>query len=549
MGRHITSGNVATQNLFVRFTVPKKTGRRRKKGSTDSFRFPNEEQNDNEVPSPSRASLSASAPTARDLVRTLRYNPTTYTLQVLGTITQTHRFRTLPDFVFSTKRSPFMTKVRKHIQPFTYEAIKNFAFSPNKGSCKDEDLIPPPTFTNMSLPGNYAYRQNPLARQTRDETGQMVMQGPKRPPRTLIQRVAIDAAAVPTEPDPNLTPVDELGDRLKQLLNLAKQKLEERPIWSRRALENVLREPTWHGHSTRLISYVAYEFRSGPWCNLIVRYGVDPRSDPKYRIFQSIAFQVDEETREKRPTTTQRKGSRRVTRPSDGKNREQGPPTHVFDGVSIALDGKTWQVCDIVEPIIKRLLETDTIREECHLKSDGWYCNGTWAKAKVIMKMKVNAILNDNPTAHDEDIAKLAALPDAIDDSNRAALLLSAKKENMSVLLVENASKLRQMVTASELAEGQPTPRRAGSTRTRQSMASAGSNPAVNVAHGNGDVGNGEDEEEVDAALEEAFDPRIQLALQDFADIDDEVDGHEGSDGERDSGSEHSEDEEVIGNA
>lgn len=39
---------------------------------------------------------------------------------------------------------------------------------------------------------------------------------------------------------------------------------------------------------------MAYHFVNGPWRPLWVRYGYDPRKDPKARIYQTFDFRVRE---------------------------------------------------------------------------------------------------------------------------------------------------------------------------------------------------------------------------------------------------------------
>ena len=58
---------------------------------------------------------------------------------------------------------------------------------------------------------------------------------------------------------------------------------------------------------------------------------------------------------------------------------------------------------------------------------DGWYHNGTWAKAKIIMKAKIAAILDGVP-ANDAAFAKVAEeMPEIMRSNNRAATYLSSK--------------------------------------------------------------------------------------------------------------------------
>ena len=61
-----------------------------------------------------------------------------------------------------------------------------------------------------------------------------------------------------------------------------------RPAWHTNALSAKL-----NVSSSRLLEVlpaVAYRMMNGPWGKLWIRYGVDPRTDPFYRVYQSIDF-------------------------------------------------------------------------------------------------------------------------------------------------------------------------------------------------------------------------------------------------------------------
>ena len=61
---------------------------------------------------------------------------------------------------------------------------------------------------------------------------------------------------------------------------------------------------------------------------------------------------------------------------------------------------------------------------QSQIERDGWYHNGTWAKAKTIMKAKIAAIL-DGVTPNDAAFAKVAEeMPEVMRNSNRAATYL-----------------------------------------------------------------------------------------------------------------------------
>lgn len=118
--------------------------------------------------------------------------------------------------------------------------------------------------------------------------------------------------------------------------------------------------------------------------------GVDPRQDKEMRWYQTLIFQLEPEPRETKADNgevSKTKMDRELA--AKGEFREG----HLFDGQTVSLDGKIWQMCDITDPLLKTLVETTALRDECHRQSDGWYANGVFAKIRILMKGKLELIL------------------------------------------------------------------------------------------------------------------------------------------------------------
>jgi general transcription factor 3C polypeptide 5 (transcription factor C subunit 1) len=97
MSKPMMSHNVATRNVVLHITVPKRTGRRRKKGSNGPFLDP-AEVNDH-LSKGSKHSTASGSPRARlddrtkHLLRALQDNKDNYDAKPVGVIEHTHRFR------------------------------------------------------------------------------------------------------------------------------------------------------------------------------------------------------------------------------------------------------------------------------------------------------------------------------------------------------------------------------------------------------------------------------------------------------------------------
>ena len=68
------------------------------------------------------------------------------------------------------------------------------------------------------------------------------------------------------------------------------QLFQERPIYSKSAIRSISKVPLIQLKC--LLPCVAYYFINGPWRSLWVRFGYDPRKDPKSRIYQTLDYRV-----------------------------------------------------------------------------------------------------------------------------------------------------------------------------------------------------------------------------------------------------------------
>jgi general transcription factor 3C polypeptide 5 (transcription factor C subunit 1) len=195
-------------------------------------------------------------------------------------------------------------------------------------------------------------------------------------------------ATVPMGPKDTLPPESSLTPYLQTLINQIKALLKERPIITRHMLYNKL---GWDKR-TRLRQaavYCGYFFESGPWREALVKWGVDPRTDPQYRIYQTVSFLSYKKRGTARHFTEFDKHVQQLSR----MTTEQLENKHTFDGVHASDTGNTFQFCDITDPLIAKILATNDVRTTCAPTFQGWYHVGTWAKATVILKDKMNAII------------------------------------------------------------------------------------------------------------------------------------------------------------
>lgn len=214
---------------------------------------------------------------------------------------------------------------------------------------------------------------------------------------------------VPQGPKPILPPESQLSPFLQSLIANIRAELMQRPIITRHLLYNRL---GWDKRDKlrQAAIYCGYFFETGPWREALIRWGVDPRSDPGYRMFQTVSFLSYRKTGNRHFTQY----ARTVQRLANVDPREL-VDKHKFDGKRVSDTGNLFQFCDITDPLIRGILDTKDIRKTCAPTSQGWYHIGTWAKATVILKDKMNRILAEG-RADDSLYERVVTWPELWDD-------------------------------------------------------------------------------------------------------------------------------------
>jgi general transcription factor 3C polypeptide 5 (transcription factor C subunit 1) len=87
----IPAGPVITGNVLLKITVPKMTGRKRKRGSDELFQFHSSHYAKDSSSNDEGSALQRER--HERLLRALSDNPTTYTVTPVGSIKETYRFR------------------------------------------------------------------------------------------------------------------------------------------------------------------------------------------------------------------------------------------------------------------------------------------------------------------------------------------------------------------------------------------------------------------------------------------------------------------------
>ncbi|CAG8978484.1 hypothetical protein HYALB_00005059 [Hymenoscyphus albidus] len=391
----ILSHHTATTDVLLKITVPKRTGRKRKRGSQGPF------QGDVDVSTPSDTPLSLVKPTT--ILRSLRANKGNYKVEAVGEISHTHRFRTLPDFHHSVSNTEFFQRFQPTVLPANASKLREFKLDSSMGWEKNQYHIPPPSLSTYGLPFNWGWHQNADLLAEIDTTGNTTLINKGKMEPIKIKYLVSDAVDVPQYYPGDFPDDPEQIDVVKQL-QLA---FRERPIWTRRALKNRFSSLSYSHLLRYNIQYVAYTFKGGPWRDALVKFGLDPRTDSKYRFYQTVVFKIYMES------ATKPARRLRITRDKTVGQTLYHPTSHFFDGESFVLDGKVWQLCDLTDPLLARLVKNSKVREKCDYLHDGWYTNGALAKIKGIMRTKLDAVQLQKVLT-EEDFEKTLAIPDHV---------------------------------------------------------------------------------------------------------------------------------------
>ena len=375
--RSITSTTVASNNVLLKITVPRRTGRKRKRGSDEAY------------------VTSERAEPRRDsdyLLQSLRDNKQRYDVEALGTITRTELFRSIPDFQYSTTQSSFMNEFKNKIMPQEFPKLKDWHFNQTYG-LENTEIIPPPVFSTHTFPHNYSYRQNPNT---------------SNRAKVFTIQVKWDTPVYPNAPPPQANALEKESHNMQGMVRMLKMLFERRPIWTFRGLLNQLPPKAPFFLVKYAMGYVAFALRSGPWRETYCKFGIDPRSDSLYRTYQSVLLQLW-------PSDAQGKSE---TAPEYRRNfaRSEDQRSHIFTGTApMPSDGKCWQLCDLEDPLLKELATINDLemRSVCDQRYFGWFPNGRMAKIRIILKQKIDYLMKDR-VIDDSIFDRLLSWPDNV---------------------------------------------------------------------------------------------------------------------------------------
>ena len=351
MAKTLLSKKVDVRHMLLKVTVPKRTGRKRKRGSDDPF-----------VLDESQSSSTSNQNEAQSMLRSLRDNNDIASVEVVGKIGETHRFRNMPDFQYATTGNSLMQNLRGSIFTADLASIRDFEYSKSKTLPEGQDVGPPPFFSVVKQPFNYSYKQNPYVKVFKDAEGNIRVANITAPIKHIRHNIEPDFPFVPAGPPSELAPLETTPAKIQSAVKQLRTMFEERPLMQRRVFVNKFKGKQSENELKAAVGYCGYAFTSGPWRDTVVKFGIDPRKDAKYRIYQTVTYQLmdDGKGAADDPGSYLRKvGGKRIT-----ARKSKVEHSHIFDGTKFYKDGKVWQACDVTDPMLNELLDKAELRTE-----------------------------------------------------------------------------------------------------------------------------------------------------------------------------------------
>ncbi|KOC13450.1 RNA polymerase III transcription factor subunit [Aspergillus flavus AF70] len=458
MSRPIQSTSLPSNNILLKVTVPRRTGRKRKRGSDEPFTG---------VPVSTLGPEFQPRRSARELLRSLSDNVGRYQIEPVGLVSRTHGCRTLLSRVLVVHSPigfgsrfclltvcfvPFFGSSGMETNNIADEKMKQFNLDMAKGMSSNVDIIPPPSFSQGDIPFTYAYRQNQAVRQSIDSSGNITTVNTQKSTKVLTHLVSYDVPEVPSKPNENTPPLETQDATLRETVAIIRDLFDKRPAWTRRGLRNHL-STIEQRYALRLaIPYVGYIMRSGPWRDAIIKFGHDPRTSPDYRPYQTVMFRIlpKEADVARDGYAGRRHAVPRLNEPVTDPSTDLRSNTHIFTGqLPLPLDGRMWMFCDITDPLLRSIVfpaeeAPGFIRETCDTISDGWYGSGTLAKLKLIMRHKILGLIEER-IPDDQDFARILSFPDyATPENVNTAFTLDASVVSTKELTM--ATEIRAMI-------------------------------------------------------------------------------------------------------
>ncbi|XP_078350736.1 general transcription factor 3C polypeptide 5-like [Oculina patagonica] len=322
-----------------------------------------------------------------------------YEQEILGIVGNTFKFEVMADYQYLAPDMPDFLKQVTNADVLNQDVPYH---------------LQPPVFSRFDRPSNYNYNPEPQSARgckanQGDDLDEIRLAGTRTRNRRPAHAIAVNfiTPEVPSVANPK---AEEAANKLKDgLVEAIKKLFINRPVWSRAALQCHLTSAS-HERMKQLLAATAYYWLNGPWRTLWTRIGYDPRKDPSAKIYQMVDFRVgsrkigkDLPIKAKRSSSTyilpnlvRKTGTPGVlvkeavmvgsdNKQDDKQSQDQDLP-YVFTPNKMPKQKQLfYQVCDLHDPEIQRIVSQNDGQEDECLERDGWFLPGTNDKLRAIL--------------------------------------------------------------------------------------------------------------------------------------------------------------------
>lgn len=312
---------------------------------------------------------------------------------IVGRINKMYQFNSLSDFQFL----PIDTDVQPArclidvILPSGLDSLNKYLNSPEK------PFLVPPSFSRSDKALCYAYTDKKEEQQTTSDNIHYKVREHRKCHAT--QSTFTLTNLLPTEPNEYYAKhLSKATPKFMKMYEHLKQLFEERPIWSRNAVQYKTKYKLTD--LKLLLPCVGFITKNGPWKLLWIKYGYDPRKDPEARKYQCLDFRLRQDAYlkslvAKYTTRTYKRKVGDVKKPlvrgvllEEGSDKEQ-EATEVTvcyrPGMIPTQRQIYYQYCDVKLPEIEEMIsQSPSPGAQCHAVR-GWLAPGTNEKCREIL--------------------------------------------------------------------------------------------------------------------------------------------------------------------
>ncbi|KAF9057282.1 RNA polymerase III transcription factor IIIC subunit-domain-containing protein [Panaeolus papilionaceus] len=387
-----------------------------------------------------------------------------YTASIAGVMAKTVRFRAMADFQYLPDPEDPISQLRLAMDRMDVNYLASYTIPKQDSDVTNLDpqletdaskalrLFPPPIFSRQTIPQGYNFKANTASivsttvdEETGEERKRMInrMRWKGYGPASIM----FSEAQVPDKPPATVEAErDQVNQRILSRLN---ELFQERAIWTRMSLFNQFSAVDSRDilNSKLLLPLCCYVFQDGPWRDTLVRFSYDPRKDPSSRFYQRLYFRNANHPISRPSVTSRRQDRINVAEPQDSARKD----SHIFDGKTLTKETAAFQLCDIVDPMLREMIhDPEGLREDCN-ERDGWYTAHKLDQIKAVLRYKFFSLLEGEvPT--DEECRELISAdgsgPSKPPTTHRSTKL-RAGKHNMAkgALRPEDAAAMRLRAT------------------------------------------------------------------------------------------------------